>query len=94
VPRDPKLIHGPLPSCPVCGTKLEYLKVVKFDAPFLCIQCKAELQIAKSESIFRASLTFAVSIVVGFMLGLRGWGLGIGTGTAVLSYWPTDCSCP
>jgi hypothetical protein len=64
---------------------LEYLKVVKFGTPFLCIQCKAELQIAKSESIFRTYLTFAASIVVGFMVGLRGWSLGIGT---VLLFFP------
>jgi hypothetical protein len=64
---------------------LEYLKVVKFDAPFCCIQCKAELQIAKSENTFRAYLTIAISIMVGFMFGLQGWSLGIGT---VLLFFP------
>jgi hypothetical protein len=71
--RDRKLLHGPLPSCPICGMKLEYVSVIRFDAPFQCPQCKTELRIAKSDSAIGAGISIALSICASLMLGLRGW---------------------
>ncbi len=73
--KDRTLLHGPLPCCPVCGTKLEYLKVVRFDTPFKCINCQTELRVAKSDTVIDLCVTIAISIVAAFMIGLRGWSL-------------------
>jgi uncharacterized protein (DUF983 family) len=72
VTKDRTLLHGPLPSCPVCGTKLEYLKVVRFGTPFNCINCQTELRVAKSDTVIDLCVTIAISVFAAFMIGLRG----------------------
>lgn len=84
--RDRRLAHGPLPSCPVCGTKLEYVKVVQFTAPFHCTNCQTELQVAESDDLFGACLSTAVALFVSFAIGLRGWRFALG---AVLLWFPS-----
>src|SRR2546425_6938015 len=69
---------GPLPTCPSCGAKLEYLKVVQLNSPFSCPNCRAELCVPRLYGLLGFWLSLANSVLLSIAIGLRGLYLLLG----------------
>jgi len=68
-----------LPRCPSCRTDLEYGSVVRFSAPFLCINCKENLRVSRGYNQLVGYLGLLISGVLCFAFGLRRFSLLLGT---------------
>src|SRR2546425_1891899 len=78
---------GPLPTCPSCGAKLEYLKVVQLNSPFSCPNCRAELCVPRLYGLLGVWLSLANSVLLSIAIGLRGLYLLLGV---LLMFLPVD----